>query len=75
MFVTLLFFVSDIVIPRMKWLIPDVKVIIILRNPVARAYSQYQMCVDAKGTPEQKKTRGQSYCVGKSFQQVVAHRG
>lgn len=62
---------GDIVIPRMLSVCPWVKVLVILRDPVHRAYSQYQMCVDTKGTPEQLQVRGQSAYTGMTFEQVV----
>lgn len=60
------------VIPRLERVLPGVKVLVMLRNPVDRAFSQYQMCVDVTGTDEQKQARGLSSCVGKTFEQVVA---
>ena len=44
---------SDLVIPRIKAVCPWVKLLVVLRDPVDRAYSQYQMCNDPNGTPEQ----------------------
>ena len=44
---------SDLVIPRIKAVCPWVKLLVVLRDPVDRAYSQYQMCNDSNGTPEQ----------------------
>jgi hypothetical protein len=43
----------------MKMICPWAKLIVMLRNPTERAYSQYQMCVDPTGTPEQLKVRGE----------------
>eukprot|EP01038_Epipyxis_sp_PR26KG_P013627 gene13627-18286_t len=63
---------SDIVIPRIKLICPWIKLIIMLRNPVDRAFSQYQMCIDKNGTPEQLKIRGQSsYFLSTSFEEVI----
>jgi hypothetical protein len=42
----------------MKLICPWAKLIVMLRNPTERAYSQYQMCVDPTGTPEQLKVKG-----------------
>ncbi len=42
-----------------------------LRDPTARAYSQYQMIKDDKGTPRQLQARGQSCFVGTSFDQAI----
>ena len=62
---------SDIVLKRMEKTIPWAKLIVMLRNPTDRAFSQYQMCIDPVGTPEQLKMRGMSSYVGKSFEEVV----
>jgi len=64
---------SDIVIPRVKSVLPfsDIKFFVMLRNPAARAYSQFQMAVDTSGTAEQLKVRGMSSYTGKSFAEVV----
>ncbi len=63
---------SSLVIPRLQAICPQgVKILVMLRNPVDRAYSHYQMCVDPTGTPEQLKNRGRSAYVGKTFEQVV----
>lgn len=64
-------FHSDIVIPRMKMTIPWAKVLVMLRNPTDRAFSQYQMCVDPNGTPEQLKVRGASAYGQMSFEEAV----
>jgi hypothetical protein len=42
-----------------------------LRDPVARAYSQYQMAIDTTGTPEQLKLRGLGSYSGKSFEEII----
>lgn len=60
---------SDLVLPRVRALAPAAKLIVMLRDPVARAYSQYQMVVDPEGTPEQKKARG-THWVGRTFEEV-----
>lgn len=62
---------GDIVIPRMQAVCPWAKILVILRNPVDRAYSLYNMCVDPIGTPEQLKVRQMSAYINKSFEQVV----
>jgi hypothetical protein len=64
-------FHSDIVLPRIKNLCPWAKLIAIFRNPTERAYSQYQMCVDKTGTPEQIKVRGMSAYINKSFIEII----
>ena len=62
---------SDVVIPRMKLICPWTNVIVMLRNPVERAFSQYQMCIDTAGSAEQLKVRGESSYRNKSFEAVV----
>jgi hypothetical protein len=42
-----------------------------LRDPVARAYSQYQMAIDTTGTPEQMVLRGQTSYTGKTFEEII----
>lgn len=61
----------DLSIQRIKSICPWSKLFIILRNPVDRAYSQYQMCVSLDGDPAQLAIRGRSSYVGKSFKQAV----
>ena len=63
---------SDLVIPRMQAVAPWLRLVICLREPIARAYSHYQMTVDKKGTAAQKETRGRSEWVNMSFEEVVA---
>lgn len=50
---------GDIVIPRIKSVLPfsDIRFLVMLRDPVARAYSQYHMAIDKSGTPEQLAIR------------------
>jgi hypothetical protein len=62
---------SDLVIPRLRAVCPWAKLLVVLRNPVDRAYSQYQMCSDPEGTPEQLKVRGMSAYAGRSFEDIV----
>ncbi|CAE7566896.1 kil1 [Symbiodinium microadriaticum] len=64
---------SDIVIPRVRTVLPfaDVRFLVMLRDPVSRAYSQYHMAIDATGSPEQMKVRGQTSYVGKTFSEVI----
>lgn len=50
---------SKRVIPRLKLVFPHpLKFFVMVRNPVDRAYSHYQMVVSPEGTPEQIKARG-----------------
>jgi hypothetical protein len=62
---------SDVVIPRVMAVCPWAKILVILRNPTDRAFSQFQMCTDMSGTPEQMKTRGLSAYIGKDFNTVM----
>jgi hypothetical protein len=54
---------------RIRKYAPGAKVLIILRNPVQRCVSQYNMIADRNGTPGQLKKRGN--LKGRSFEQVV----
>ncbi len=58
-------------IPRVLAVCPDVSVLVMLRDPVSRAYSQYQMSIDTSGTEEQKKVRGMASYFGVSFENAV----
>lgn len=49
----------DLVIPRLKEVAGDTRLLVMLRDPVKRAYSHYQMAVDPEGTPAQLKSRGE----------------
>lgn len=62
---------SDIVLPRVLNICPWVKILVMLRNPVDRAYSQYQMCIDTTGTAEQMQLRGMSSYFNKTFEEVI----
>lgn len=62
---------ADIVLPRLKAYVPWAKLIVMLRNPIDRAYSQYQMVSDHSGSTAQLALRGHSAYQGMSFQQVV----
>ena len=50
---------SDVVLPRLKSTVPadSFKLLVMLRNPTARAYSQYNMTIDMTGNEEQQKNR------------------
>jgi hypothetical protein len=64
---------SNIVIPRMKTVFSGlpIKFLVMLRDPVARAYSQFQMTIDTTGTPEQLKLRGLGSYSGKTFEEII----
>ncbi len=55
----------------MKGMCPWTKVVVMLRNPVDRAFSQFQMCIDQTGTPEQLLARGESAYKNMSFDSIV----
>jgi len=52
-------------------MIPWACLIVMLRNPVDRAFSQFQMVSDTTGTAEQLQVRGRSAYTGKTFEQIV----
>merc|ERR1711871_14922 len=54
---------------RIKAVAPGAKIIIIIRDPVKRAISHYNMCADPNGTPGQLRKRGN--LSGRTFSQVV----
>ncbi|OQR99461.1 hypothetical protein ACHHYP_06074 [Achlya hypogyna] len=51
-------------------LFPQTRFIVMMRDPVARAYSHYQMTADASGTSKQLEMRAAVH--GKSFDDVIA---
>ena len=55
---------------RIKEHAPGAKILLILREPVSRAISQYNMIADRNGTPGQLRKRGNLR--GRSFEEVVA---
>jgi len=58
-------------IPRLKEVFTwKMKLIVILRDPVKRAKSHYEMVTSLDGTPEQVKTRGKQW-VNKSLEEVI----
>jgi len=61
---------SHIVLTRLKAVAPNAKAIVMLRDPVKRAYSHYCMTVDEKGTKGQLRVRGRSHWKDKSIEQV-----
>ncbi len=62
---------SDIVIQRIQAVCPHVQLLVMLRDPVARAYSQYQMSIDTDGTDEQKRVRGLASYSSITFEEAV----
>jgi hypothetical protein len=67
---------SDIVIPRIKLLnstnatIAKNHFLVMLRDPVKRAFSHYQMVIDPHGTVAQKRARG-THWLHRSFENVM----
>ncbi|CEG46544.1 (heparan sulfate)-glucosamine 3-sulfotransferase 1 [Plasmopara halstedii] len=60
------------VIKRMKEVIPHChKVLVIMRDPVERAYSHYSMTADTEGSEKQKRNRGHHHLEARSFEQIV----
>ncbi|CAM9242641.1 unnamed protein product [Pylaiella littoralis] len=62
---------GDLVIPRLKKVAGQSRLLVMLRDPVTRAYSHYQMAVDPEGTPAQLRSRGGGGWTSKTFEQVV----
>jgi hypothetical protein len=60
------------VIPRLKEVFPHapLQFFVMVRDPVARAFSHYQMVTSSEGTPEQLKVRGGEWRA-LTFEQVV----
>ncbi|KAF0693801.1 Aste57867_15300 [Aphanomyces stellatus] len=54
---------------RIKHMIPHIRFIVMLRDPVQRAYSHYHMTADPTGTPFQLKMR--EAVAGKTFDEVM----
>lgn len=54
---------SDLVIPRLKEVASETRLLVMLRDPVKRAYSHYQMAIDPEGTPAQLRSRGRRICI------------
>lgn len=60
------------VIQRMQKVIPHCrKILVILRNPVERAYSHYSMTADTKGSETQLRNRGHHHLKHRTFEQIV----
>ena len=57
----------------MKRICPWAKLIVMLRNPTERAYSQYNMIIDPTGTPEQLQNRRGLYnkLTSQSFLDII----
>jgi len=58
-------------IARVKALASHAQFIIMLREPVERAFSQYIMTTDPVGSPAQLRNRGKAGLEGKTFEEVV----
>ena len=62
---------GSIICTRMKQVCPAAKIIVILRNPIQRAFSHYQMTADLNGSVEQLRNRGHDFLNGQSFDTIV----
>jgi len=62
---------GPLVIDRIREVAPHAKLIVLLRDPAARAYSQYQMTIDPEGTAKQRAVRGRAQWQGRSFRSLV----
>lgn len=49
-----------------------VRCMMMIRNPIDRAFSQYAMMIDQNGSEQQLAARGQNYVNGRSFAQLIA---
>ena len=63
---------GELVATRMAKLAPDARLVVILREPVERAYSHYRMCADTRGSAQQLANRGHEHVRDKDFSRVVA---
>lgn len=63
---------GELVATRMATLAPNARVIVILREPIERAYSHFRMCADTRGSEQQLANRGHEHVVGHDFASVVA---
>lgn len=63
---------GDLVARRMRALTPDIRLIVMLREPIDRCFSHYRMCTDSRGSAEQLRNRGVEHVSGLSFADVVA---
>eukprot|EP00658_Telonema_sp_P-2_P017864 TRINITY_DN16974_c0_g2_i1.p1 TRINITY_DN16974_c0_g2~~TRINITY_DN16974_c0_g2_i1.p1 ORF type:complete len:237 (-),score=50.07 TRINITY_DN16974_c0_g2_i1:53-763(-) len=61
---------ADLAAIRMKALAPNTRLVAILRDPVERCWSHYQMCTDMVGTPQQLLNRG-CHATPPSFEQAI----
>ncbi|KAJ0407958.1 hypothetical protein ATCC90586_001986 [Pythium insidiosum] len=61
-----------LVIQRFQRVIPHCrKILVILRNPIDRAYSHYCMTADKEGNEAQLRNRGHHHLKGRTFEQIV----
>lgn len=56
---------------RIKRFCPHTRLIVAVRDPVKRAYSQYNMTRDPVGTPAQLEKRGRAELGSRSYEEVV----
>ncbi|KAF1332322.1 Glucosamine 3-sulfotransferase 1, partial [Globisporangium splendens] len=63
---------GSVVIDRMQQVIPHCrKILVIMRNPVDRAYSHYCMTADTEGNAQQLRNRGHHHLKGRTFEQII----
>jgi hypothetical protein len=63
---------GKLVMQRMLRVIPHCrKLLVVLRDPVDRAYSHYCMTADPEGNEAQLRNRGHYHLKGKSFDQII----
>ncbi|GBG26797.1 Heparan sulfate glucosamine 3-O-sulfotransferase 4 [Hondaea fermentalgiana] len=55
---------------RLRSVAPDARLVVILRDPVERAFSHFQMTRDMTGTPDQLRRRG--VVADKTFEELIA---
>lgn len=59
------------VISRIKQTAPNAKIIVVLRNPIERAYSHFKMTTDTSGSEEQLRNRGCRENSGMTFEDII----
>ena len=63
---------SGVVLERFRTVVPAaVRLLAMLRDPVQRAWSQFQMVADTTGTAAQLQNRGHDKLAGRTFEAVV----
>ena len=65
------FLYGELVARRIKAVCPHARLVIAVRNPIARAYSHYQMTRDTRGSEFVKKIRGCAVLGERSFEEAI----